>query len=226
MKIYAEPVTLVDVKGGSITVEIQSYDATNVIVKRTSDQKEFTIPLDRLHDDSKKIVSDWKEKNPNAAGSGKFTLLVTTGKNRRTTGKEDFDDKRINLEPKISVKNSDKVESMEAKLTVIFLGRPVDTNSDMSVLGKQSFDLTKLAPGEQKEFEMSKISSAYDNRGYAKFGARYLGYVVLIHDQEGKKMQMIESIPSTVAKLGLKWLTVKVQHVYDKNLADIGMVQN
>ena len=210
-----ETVTLESTGGSKVTAKLVSSDDAGVTVIRISDQKSFVIPLDKLTDRSKKMVADWK-----SGGGGllaKFDIAVTTGKTRKTTAREDFDDKRVTLDPVVTVSNPDtKQATRAAKVTVLFLGKPVADPGAIHVFKTQTFDLASLPHGGKKEFAVGKISSAYDSRGYAKFGARYFGYVVLVHDAEGSVLYSAKAVPSSLEKTGLAFLRLKAGKSYGK----------
>ena len=52
---------------------------------------------------------------------------------------------------------------------------------------------------KQKAFQMKKVSHSYDDRGRYKFGARYLGWVVVIHDPEDERIIHSQSLPAPLA---------------------------
>jgi hypothetical protein len=200
-----------------MSVRLLSSDGTTVRVAREPDGQAFALPLSRLNPASQAAVQNWLKQGGGL--SQKFQIEMDTGKNRRKTGGEDFDDKRVNLSPKITVTNPDlAAESQNGKATVLILGRPVQSNDDLQVLGTQTFELPRLKPGSSTSFEMKEISQAYDNRGYAQFGARYLGYVVLIHSPDGKTLYDSKAVPETLQNHGLNLLKLKPELTYDKNL--------
>jgi hypothetical protein len=215
----SEPMKIADTGGREMTVRLLSSDGTTVRVLRDSDGQTFALPLSRLNPASQAAIKTWLEKGGGL--SQKFEIEVDTGKNRRKTGGEDFDDKRVNLSPKITVKNPDlETEAQNGKVTVLIFGRPVQSNDDLQVLGAQSFELARLKPGTSTLFEMKEISQAYDNRGYAQFGARYLGYVVLIHSPDGKTLYDFQAVPDALGQHGLGLLKLKPRLTYDKNLIE------
>jgi hypothetical protein len=140
-----------------------------------------------------------------------YGISVDTGKNGRKDGTEDFDDTRINLRPEITIKNPDPSSSTSAaKVRVVFLGRSVLETKHYVVLKCESFDLVVLGPLKAATFAMEPITAAFDDRGYAKFGARYLGYVVLIHDEAGTQIYDSEAIPATLVREPmLGWLKLQ-----------------
>lgn len=214
----AEILILADKNGTNLTAQPVSCDGTTLTIIRDSDKKTFSIPLERLNDASQSKVKAWMEKAGDHARN--FEIIVETNKNRRTTSQEDFDDKRVNLEPTVAIRNPEtRIATPAAKMTVLFLGRPVSDNSAYVVFRKSTFDLPELQPLETKAFEIEKISVAYDTRGYAKFGARYCGYVVLIHNPEGDKLLDRDSVPPAMAeKFGLKFLTLKQGQTCNRDL--------
>jgi hypothetical protein len=209
---------LVDMQGREMTVRLISSDGTTVRVTRQTDQQTFSIPLDRLNAASRQAVRAWADKGGSLTET--FEIAVDTGKTRKTTNREGFDDKRVNLSPRVTITNPHLVmEAREAKVTAVFLGRPVNSNSDVYVFRSQNFDLPRLKPGTAHVLEVAEISQAYDNRGYAQFGARYTGYAVLIHSADGKTIYGAKSIPESLAtKFGPELLKLQTDKTYDDKL--------
>jgi hypothetical protein len=214
----SELVQVVDKQGRAMSARLISSDGTTLTFVRNSDSKEFSVPLTALSDATQTLVSEWVESGGSLVE--KYEVTVDTAKNRRKKGGEDFDDKRVNLTPFITVKNPDpKIESREAKVTVVFLGRPVESNTDMFVFRAQEFELPQLKPLGSRTFDMAEISQAYDSRGYAQFGSRYLGYVVLVHEEGGKRIYDAKSVPAFLATtFGAKFLKVQTGKTYDRDL--------
>lgn len=213
----SEVVALMDKSGAALTVRLVTCDGTNLTITRQSDGKTFTIPLERLDAASNETVKAWIAKGGNL--TTKYAFAVETGKNRRTTGAEDFDDKRVNLDPVITVRNPHTtLSSSEAKVTVLFLGRPVVDSSWLFVISKATFDLPKLTPLTSQNFPVGPVTCAYDDRGYSKFGARYLGYAIIVHDADGKKTFDSVSVPAAVLDgRELQFIALKKGATYDRN---------
>ncbi len=216
--LSAQTINVTDTQGRGITAKLVSCDGTNLKIIRESDSKRFTLPLAGLNDATKGAVKRWMGAGGNL--SEIYEVTVDTGKTSRTTGTDDFDDKRVNLDPTVTVKNADsKTPSKPHQLTVMFLGRPVDSTSDIYVFRKQTFELPKIDPLTSKPFEVSPVSQAYDNRGYAKFGARYTGYVWIIHEDGNGRIIAAGSVPtSLVEKHGEKLLEMNEEGVYNRDL--------
>jgi hypothetical protein len=215
--LKGDVVSLESTKGSRLEAEQISCDGTSFTIARVSDGKTFSLPLDRLTQSSQDAVKAWQSK-----GGGlneKFGIEVATGKTRRKNGTEDYDDKRVNLDPIITISNPEvKVSSREAKVTALFLGRPVADNGALYVFKKETFDLPSLAPTGVHDIRFGKISASYDSRGYAKFGARYIGYVVIVHDKEGKRVYSSSSVPTSLVNgAEFKFLKLEAKKNYDKD---------
>lgn len=213
----SEPVTLTSTAGKSLVARLRSLDSGKITVIR-DDKKIFEMPVTSLDEKSQAIIKDWEDKGGNL--SYKFNAEVDTGITRKTTGSEDFDDQRVTLNPTIVIKNPDiHRKTVAAKVTAVFLGRPVDNASKLYVFKAQTFDLAQLDPLGTTKFTVEKISQAYDRRGYGKFGARYIGYALLVHDTEGT-IHLIQSIPSNIADNSRELLNLKSETTYGKNLVE------
>ncbi len=214
----AKEVTLRNKDGKSLSVSLISCDGDKLTVLRGADKKQFVLNRAQLDDVSRAEVDAWL-----AAGGGlseQFEIDVNTGKSGRKAGSEDFDDKNLNIEPLVVVKNpSANVPTRAAKVTAVFLGRPVNARSAYYVFSTETFNLPSIPGAQSGSFQMKKISRNYDDRGYAQFGARYLGYVVLIHDSEDDRIISSKSVPGPLAeKFGRKFLKLAANETYDDNL--------
>lgn len=210
--------TLTSSSGKSMTGRLRSLADGKITVIRESDKKVFDMALDSLDETSRAAIKEWDDKGGNI--STKFDVQVDVGRTRKTTGAEDFDDQRVTLEPTITIKNPDvHRKAVGGKVTAIFLGKPVENASNIYVFKTQTFDLPSLAPVASTEFKVAKVSQAYDRRGYAKFGARYIGYALVIHSADGSEIHHAQSIPSNFANNSKQQLlSLKTGKVYNKNL--------
>lgn len=214
---------LTDKNGAGIKVKVEACDGVQVEVTRVTDSKAFTIPLSRLDEASVKQLQTWQAK-----GGGLIKRLdidVSTGKTTRNKAGDDFDDKRVNLDPVVTLSNPHlSMRSCSCKMTVVFYGRPIVDRSAMHIFKTATFDVPELGPGEAKEFKVGKISSAYDNRGYAKFGARYGGYAVVVHDPAGEFTYSSKSVPSALVEgQELLFLKLKTGKDYDKGFEELDL---
>lgn len=216
--LLSKEVVLRNKDGKSLSARMLTRDGDKLTVLREADKKQFVLDVTQLDDASRAEVEAWIK-----AGGGlseRFEIEVRSGKTRRKSGAEDFDDKNVNIEPLIVVKNPlPGINTRAARVTALFLGRPINERNAYYVFSSESFDLASLPGGAQQAFQMKKISRNYDDRGYAKFGARYLGWVVLIHDPEDERVIFCQSVPVPLAqKFGGRFLTLKPGGTYDDNL--------
>jgi hypothetical protein len=216
LSLHAAPtISVKDVNGNTLKIRPLSCDAKTLTFVRVKDRKKFTVDLERFDDESRKKIEDWKAEGGHL--SSEFEVDVFTGKSAKASGKEDFDDKCVNIDPVVTVKNPDlNRKAKPGKVTVVFLGRPVLNRGGMFVFCSETHDLPSLEGGGSSEFKMKKIYQNYDDRGSAQFGARYLGYVVIIHDPETNEIYHKKSVPTTIAeKYGPLLLKLSPGKVYE-----------
>lgn len=214
----AKEVTLRNKDGKSLSASLVTLDGDKLTVLRGSDKKQFVLSLAQLDDASRAEVDVWL-----AGGGGlseRFEIDVRSGKTNRKAGTEDFDDKNVNIEPLVVIKNPlPNVRTRAAKVTALCLGRPVNARNAYYVFSIETFDLPSIPGDQEAALQMKKISRNYDDRGYSKFGARYLGWVVLIHDPEDDHIIQSQSVPAPLAgKFGRKFLKLEADQVYDDDL--------
>lgn len=228
----AETITLENTKGAKIEADLISVDDTSVTFKRVGNDKTHTYPLASLSESTQAQLKEWSEANDGnhessekdsslAKLSTKFAIEVFTGKTRKNSAMDDFDDKRVNLEPVITIKNEDSISTRSAKLTCLFLGRPVAERSATYVFTKESFDLPELGSHTSKDFNMKKVSAAYDSRGYSKFGSSYSGYIIIIHDEVSGEILGCRAVPGNLSSSAEEFLKLEAKFAYDKNFRKI-----
>jgi hypothetical protein len=223
--LHATEVVLRNKDGKSLTARLVSITGDKLMVMRESDKKQFTLDLTLLDDSSRAKVDDWVKAGGNR--SERFEAEVNTGKSGRNSPYEYDDDRTVIMEPVIMVKNPDvNVPTKAAKVTALILGRPLRERDAYYVFSTETFDLPSLEGGKQKAFAMKKFRHTYDSRGEYKSGSRYLGWVLLIHDSVDKRIIYSNSVPTTlVGKYGEKFLTLKAESYYDKDLDVIKYAQ-
>jgi hypothetical protein len=216
--VQAREVLLRNTDGKSLSARLMNLEGDKLSVMRESDKKIFSLALSQLDEASRNRVDEWIKDGGNL--SEQYEIEVSTAKSNKRSEAEEYDDRAINLEPVIVIKNPDtKRKTKGGELTVVFLGRPINDRSGFFVYSKESFELSSIDTGKQEVFQMKKIRHTYDDRGYAKYGARYLGWVALIHDEEGEAIISGKSVPSTlVDKYGIKLLKLRTELQYDKDL--------
>ena len=198
-----EFMSITDQDGNTLLVRPVGAADDSFTFLRQTDNKRFTVPLERLNEASRKTVDEWIERGGHL--STKYEVSVSTGKTRKKTGREDFDDKAVNIEPIVTIKNPDNIETTRGgKLTAIFLGRSVNDRGAIYVFKTQTFDLPALAPTTASAFQLEAVTHQYDDTDNMTFGSRYLGYVILIHDPKTKEIIHAKSVPAALANRDCK----------------------
>ncbi len=175
------------------------------------------MDLDKLDEASQERIKKWKEAGGGASVS--FEVKFVSGKRNGRSPDEDYDDRRLKLKPAVTISNTDRVaRTKAAKVTVLILGRPVLDRSSYAVLGREDFSLAVMAPLEKRVFKLKSITTEYDNKGYAKYGSKYLGYAVLIHEDDCQVL-FSKSSPTSLAKnFGAMLLELEKGSRYNKRL--------
>ena len=133
--------------GKSLTARLITITGDKLTVMRESDKKQFTLDLTQLDDASRGEVDAWVKAGGDL--SERFVIDVSSGKSGRSSA-YDYDDERIvNIEPIVVVKNPDiNVRTRAVKVTALILGRPVNERSAYHVFSTESFDLPSLDGGK------------------------------------------------------------------------------
>ena len=222
--LHAKEVVLRNKDGKSMTARLVSINGDKLAVMRESDKKQFTLDLTQLDEASRGKVDEWIKAGGNLAE--RFVVEVSSGKSGKNSPYEYDDERTVSMEPVILVKNPEvNVPTRAARVTALILGRPVRERGGYYVFSTETFDLPSLEGGKQTSFLMKKFRHTYDDRGYYKFGSRYLGWVVLIHDPEDKRIMHSQSVPAPLAaKFGEKFLSLTAETTYDADLQVIKSV--
>jgi hypothetical protein len=214
----AKEVALRNKDGKSLSASLITLDGDKLTVLRASDKKQFALSLAQLDDASRAEVNAWLE-----AGGGlseRFTVEVRSGKRQRSTGEYYDDDKKVDIEPLVVIKNPDaNMRTREVKVTALLLGRPVAQRNSYHVFSIETFNIPSLEGGKEAALQMKHISRTFDDRGEYKYGVRYHGWVVVITDPEDDRIILCQSNPEPLAgKFGRKFLKVEVGATYDEDL--------
>lgn len=217
-RLAAKEVTLNNKDGKSITVRMITSQGDKLTVLRSSDKKQFELSIAQLDDASRSEVDAWLK-----AGGGlseEFEVEVRSGKRQRNADEYYSDDKRVDIEPLVVIKNPRaNIRTRAVKATVLILGRPVALRNAYHVFSVKSFNLPSLEGGKEGLLQMERISHVFDDSGSYKRGARYYGWVVVIHDPEDDRVIHCKSIPEPLSgKFGRQFLKLEAGHTYDDNL--------
>ena len=214
----AKEVNLRNKDGKSLSARLMTLDGDKLTVLREADKKQFVLSLAQLDETSRTEVDAWLK-----AGGGlseRFAIEVRSGKRQRSTGEYYDDSKKVDIEPLVVVKNPDaNIRTRAVKVTAVLLGRPVADRNAYHVFSTESFKLPSLDGGREGAFQMKQVSRTFDDRGTYRYGARYLGWVVVIHDPEDDRVIHIQSMPEPLAgKFGRQFLKLEAGSTYDDNL--------
>jgi hypothetical protein len=219
--LHAGEVALRNKDGKSLTARLLDIKGDKLTVMREADKKRFTLDLAQLDDASRAKVDDWVKAGGHL--SERYVIEFSSGKSGKNSSQYYDDDRTVNMEPVIVVRNPDpNAATKPAKVTALLLGRPLNERGAYHVFATETFDLPSLEGGKQTPFLMKRFKHTYDGRGDYKYGSRYLGWVVLIHDPENKRVIHSQSVPTTLAgKHGGKFLDLKADSIYDAELRDM-----
>jgi hypothetical protein len=211
------PVTLTSKDGKSLQVYLKMSTGTKVTFENLSNKRAYTLDLDKLDEASQERVKKWKEAGGGASVG--YEIKFVSGKRNGRSPYEYSDGRRLKLKPEVTITNTDRgARTKAATLTVLIMGRPVLDRSSYTVLGREDHPLAVMAPLEKRVFKLRSITTEYDNKGYSKYGSSYLGYAVLIHNDDSQVI-VSKSSPTSFAKnFGGMLLNLKKGRRYDKKL--------
>ncbi len=209
-------VALTNNQGKTIDVYLQKSSKTEVTVKLASNRKTHTLKLTDLDKASQEKIKKWE----NAGGglSTDFEIEFDSGRTSRSPN-SGFDTRTLTLKAVVTINNGDNnLETKKTEVTILTLGRPTADSSLMKVFQKENHELPSIDGGGEHIIACKPYRTTYDNQGY-KYGSKYLGYVVLVH--EGKNVIVAKSVPTTLAeKYGTQFLKLTEGKTYDKHLED------
>ncbi|MBK1792399.1 hypothetical protein [Persicirhabdus sediminis] len=211
----SDSIQLKNKEGKSVHVTLVKLEHGTVYFKFNG--KTGKYKLTDLHEDSQKEVKKWKENG--GGGSTSISITFASGKKNRGDNLGDFDDRKFYIAPTINYQNTDtQLTTSQLKSHVVLLGRPVNNKSLYHVLKVQKDEIKPIQARSNKEISVKPITVQYDDRGYATFGSKYIGYAILLTDKNNNIIAS-KSVPSTLAdKFGPLLIDVKQDKFYDKYL--------
>lgn len=145
----------------------------------------------------------------------RLALEVVRQKRSRIEG-GDFDDKKDRIALKVKIANTDtKLSAENLKGEICILAESVLDRTAVKMLGKQEFTFS-LPPRGNHELLTDEVETAYDNSAFAKFGYRYEGWLLRIHDSAGNLVAEKCTSP-TLIKQAAKVAGVAVGSDFDRN---------
>lgn len=179
--VSAAPITVTDVKGRAIEVELVSLAGSSVTFRRAGNPKEFTLPLSNFADASQELIRTEVAKIPVAVP--KIVADITIG-NRRQNG-DSYYMKRQEISCTIKLTNSSlntPIPTVSGK--ILFIGEDRRTPELLQVLSAQDVEAA-IEPGKTFVKEMDTFSTTYDsdNKGAGNVGgSQYIGYILVMTD--------------------------------------------
>lgn len=216
--VYAEnSVTLTNKSGKAIKAFLVAADAKSVTLKMDdARRKEFTIPLNSLSAASVQKIKAWKSRGGGL--STDFGIHFKSGKVSTLSTKEDYDDRTLRLRPEVTIENKDsRLKSGKQVVSLVLFGKSVTDSRAYYVFLKESKPLGAIEPFDDLVVKFSDVRIDYDDRGYARYGSRYHGYAVLVHNGKGQLME-IKAVPTTMEKHGVHLLKLQAQAYFDRSL--------
>lgn len=238
--------SLTNKAGKTVKVDLQRVSATKITFKLRSTLKEYSMLLSELDEASQQTISDWVATGAGSSSefeidfaSGEETKSLGKKKVQKVYRTQNYnhgynadpdiggdptvdilvirDKQEMKLSPEITIKNCDqKLRAYAANVTVVVLGRPTNSRTNIKVL--QSTDRKLPVINELSEFcfKTDQHVSTFD-RGKAKLGSAYLGYVVLVH-REGEILAADSSPKGLAENYARKFLKAKADSVYSDHM--------
>lgn len=152
-----------------------------------------------------------------AAKPHQLDVRITSGKSDRVSKIEMFDDRSLRLKFQVSITSRElNRELAGAKGTLVILGKSVLDPSEYGVLGREEFSVD-VSPRKPFQYEGKSFTTEYDDKGgSSRFGFRYLGYVFVLLDAEGRLIRA-DALPDAYSKLADKALALQPLQVVDRN---------
>ena len=182
----ADSITVTDLKGRSIAIELTSVANNSVTFRRQGDPKEFTLPVANFDQASQELIRKQAAQLP--AMMPKIQPEVIINKRRADVAGSRYMVKQ-EITGTIKLTNPSATASVPAATgKIIFLGQNTRTPGLFTILSSQSFEVT-LKPGATFIKEVDPFSTSYDsdNKGSGNVGGyQYFGYFFALIDASDK----------------------------------------
>ena len=127
----------------------------------------------------------------------RFDADVSSGKADKMNKVGEIDDRNVTLAMKATITNLDTKKSLEGgKVTLIAIAKDVVMSEELKVVSRSQFPLT-IKPLGKQSVSAEPVLLKYDDKASAKHGHKYLGYVLMIDDAEGKRV-FSKAVPTTL----------------------------
>lgn len=179
--VSAAPITVTDVKGRAIEVDLVSLAGSSVTFRRAGNPKEFTLPLSNFADASQELIRVEAAKIP--AVVPKIEPDVIIGKRRQKVDSYYMERQEITCTVKLTNPSLTTPIPM-ASGKILFIGEDQRTPDLLQVLSVQDVEAA-IEPGKTFVKEMEAFVTTYDsdNKGVGNVGgSQYMGYILVMTD--------------------------------------------
>ena len=174
----AEVLTLESKNGQKIIVTLLSRQGDKVLIRRSSDNKEFAISPDSLSPTSAELLRT-KMNSLKAAYPPIETVVSISKKRRGASYSHDME-----VKAKVTVTNQNyKIPCPPSTVNIILITQNQSNKSQFRILSNQVFDITPTPEG------VSKTTSPVTTHGSYSYGYKYVGYLIVIKDKDKKVIQ-------------------------------------
>ncbi|MCH6257050.1 hypothetical protein MLD52_10865 [Puniceicoccaceae bacterium K14] len=217
---HADSVTLKDVNGRIINVEIIGASRTMVAIQQ-EDGSKFDIELDRLATESKLLVELWaKQKEIEIRLTNKTLPLLSTVDFSPANASNAGDSQSPPIYvPTIKIQNPDPKHSLqEAKGYLTIIGISNGSKKLLRVLNKQKFSIS--LPSKQTTIYGGDSFTIPRNATNRDLGFTLFGYILTIQNSDGKTIHAYASSPLWIDPID-KYMNLIELADYDRSLSDL-----
>jgi hypothetical protein len=177
--------TVTDLKGRSIEIELVSLEGDSVKFRRPGNPKDFTLAISQLDEASQKQVRTQAATLPPEKAKIKVDVII--GK-RRSDVKDDYYMEKQEITCTVKLSNLSTTISVPAVTgKIVFIGQSTSQKEVFTVLSTQSFEAS-MKPSETVAKETESFVTSYDSdkKGAGNAGGfKYFGYLLAIMDGSG-----------------------------------------
>ena len=211
----AEVVTLESKSGKKMIVTLLSRQGDKVVIRRSPDNKEFAISPDTLSAASKTMLMGKMDKLKVAYPP--LSSTVSISKRRSPDGNSSYM-KKMEIAAKVTITNKDyKIPCPTCTINVIFIGQDQRYPDQFAVLSNQKFNIDPSPKGTTIKTEPFITTYDSDNKGEGNIGGdKYVGYLVVLNDHEGKVIHTKTVYPGLKKALDIDSAAAELIKTYPK----------
>lgn len=208
--------------GRKIEATIVSVSDEEVAFRRSGSEKVYKLPLTSFSEATVEMLEDWEAPPASSKSTTKdkmpsLEIKFFSGKGNRLSKNERFDDRTERIDPNVTVRNRDLLRDLaNVKMTVVTFARGVVANRQVKVLAKNTFDVS-IAATNEADFKCTGATYDFYKKAFAKYGFKYQGYAIVLHDEDGNVL-LAKSSPEGYAKIPERVIKVQAKKTYDMKL--------